>query len=156
MFGADGRIINAVINAPGSIHDSTLAVWGGTYTKLEEVYQRLGAFCAVDSAFAADNAPYLIWSSQDTTRATNAAEMQRITQATSLRQAAEWGMRAIQGSMPRLKDALVYEENGERKLILKLVPLLYNLRIARVGLNQIKNTYLPHLSVDANYFISGD
>ena len=89
MFGADGRIINAVINAPGSIHDS------------------------------------------------------------------EWGMRAIQGSMPRLKDALAYEENGERKLILKLVPLLYNLRIARVDLNQIKNTYLPHWSVDANYFISG-
>ena len=83
-------------------------------------------------------------------------EMQRITQATSLRQAAEWGMRAIQGAMPRLKDAIHYEENGERRVMLKLVPLLYNLRIARVGLNQIKNTYLPHLSVDANHYITNE
>jgi hypothetical protein len=29
-------------------------------------------------------------------------------QATSLRQSAEWGMRAIEGSFPRLKDKLFY------------------------------------------------
>ena len=50
VFGADGRVINAVINAPGSVHDSTLAIWGGTYRKLEEVFERTGAICAVDSA----------------------------------------------------------------------------------------------------------
>ena len=58
--------------------------------------------------------------------------------------------------MPRLKDEIHYEEKGERKLILKLVPLLYNLRIARVGLNQITNTYMPHLSVDAAHYINQD
>jgi hypothetical protein len=75
-------------------------------------------------------------------------------EATSLRQAAEWGMRAIQGSMPRLKDAIRYEENGERSRIMKLVPLLYNLRLSRVGLNQIANTYVPHWSKDFKYRIT--
>ena len=40
--------------------------------------------------------------------------IQRKGQATSMRQAAEWGMRAIQSSFPRLKDTFVYEETGER------------------------------------------
>ena len=62
-------------------------------------------------------------------------------------------MRAIQSAMPRLKDHITYEENGERSIILKLVPLLYNLRANRVGLNQIRNTYTPSLSKDADYFI---
>jgi DDE superfamily endonuclease len=153
VFGADGRIINAIINVPGSVHDSTLAIWGGTYRKLKEIYQRTGGICCVDSAFASGKAPYLIKSAQDPNVAKSAGELVRLREATSLRQAAEWGMRAIQGSMPRLKDALHYEEKGERKRIMKLVPLLYNLRLARVGLNQIANTYVPHWSKDANYFV---
>ena len=153
VFGADGRIIEAVMNVPGSVHDSTLAVWGGTYAKLKRVYEETGGICAVDSAFAASNAPYLIKSSQDIMAANSAAEMVKLTEATSLRQAAEWGMRAIQGSMPRLKEPIHYEMNGERKRILKLVPLLYNIRLARVGLNQIANTYVPNWSRDSSYYI---
>ena len=107
----------------------------------------------MDSAFAAGKAPYLIKSAQDVNVAKSAAEMVKLTEATSLRQAAEWGMRAIQGSMPRLKDAMQFEENGERKRIMKLVPWLYNLRVIRVGLNQIANTYVPAWSRDAAYFI---
>jgi hypothetical protein len=34
-------------------------------------------------------------------------------QATSVRQLSEWGMRGLQGSFPRLKDRLLYEERGE-------------------------------------------
>ena len=60
VFAADGRIIDAVINVPGSVHDSTLAVWGGTYQKLKALHARTGGICAVDSAFAAKNAPCLI------------------------------------------------------------------------------------------------
>ena len=63
-------------------------------------------------------------------------------------------MRAVQSSMPRLKDHIAYEEEGERAVILKLVPLLYNLRTSKVGLNQIRNTYTPHLSKDADFFIA--
>ena len=50
-------------------------------------------------------------------------------QATSCRQAAEWGMRGLQGSFPRLKDHIIYEENGERAIILKFITLLYKYRV---------------------------
>lgn len=156
VFGADGRILNAIINVPGSVHDSTLAVWGGTYRKLQEIYERTGGICCVDSAFAAYNSPYLIRSAQDANIAKSARELIQMREATSLRQAAEWGMRAIQGSMPRLKDAMHYETKGERKRIMKLVPLLYNIRLAMVGLNQIANTYVPNWSKDADYFVATD
>ena len=79
--------------------------------------------------------------------------MEEMIQATSLRQAAEWGMRAIQSSMPRLKDHIRYEEQGERRRMLTLVPLLYNLRVSRVGLNQIANTYVREWARDASFYI---
>jgi hypothetical protein len=31
---------------------------------------------------------------------------------------AEWGMRAFQGSFPKLKEKILLEERGERKIIL--------------------------------------
>ena len=67
-----------------------------------------------------------------------------------MHQSAEWGMRAIQSSFPRLKDRFVYEETGERKIIFKFMLLLYNVRARRVGINQIQNTYMPHLNKDVN------
>jgi hypothetical protein len=94
VFGADGRIIHAVLNVHGSVHDTTLAVWGGTYKKLRAVYERTGAICCVDSAFASQNVPYLIRSAQVNHNARDANEKARMDEATSLRQAAEWGMRA--------------------------------------------------------------
>ncbi len=55
--------------------------------------------------------------------------------------------------MPRLTETIKYETNGERKVVLKLVPLLYNLRLAKVGLNQLANTYVPSWSKDSAYYI---
>jgi DDE superfamily endonuclease len=153
VFSADGRIIATVLNAPGSLHDSTLASWGGVYDKLQSTYLETGGVCCVDSAFAANNSPYLFKSSQDTTNVEGSLAFQQAVEATSLRQASEWGMRAIQSAFPRLKDALKYEENGERRRILKLVPLLYNVRLELVGLNQIRNTYVPLWSRDGDYII---
>jgi hypothetical protein len=57
-------------------------------------------------------------------------------------------MRAIQGAFPRLKDTIHYEattdieDRLERKLVLKIVMLLYNFRLEKVGLNQIQNVYM--------------
>jgi DDE superfamily endonuclease len=153
VFAANGRIIDAIVNVPGSVHDSTIAIWGGTYGRLKEVYKRTGGICCVDSAFASGNVPYLIRSAQDINIAKSAKEMAMMKEATSLRQAAEWGMRAIQGSMPRLTEKIKYETKGERKIVLKLVPLLYNLRLAKVGLNQLANTYVPGWSKDSSYYI---
>jgi len=36
--------------------------------------------------------------------------------ATSMRQSGERGMRAVQSSFPRLKYAMIYEEDGERMI----------------------------------------
>lgn len=106
VFGIDGRIIKSVINVPGSVHDSTLCKWGGIYDDLEKIYNETGGKCCVDSAFAANPNPYLVKSSQDLNDAANATELIHNRQATSLRQAAEWGMRALQGAFPRLKDTV--------------------------------------------------
>ena len=59
-------------------------------------------------------------------------------------------MRMVQASFPRLKDRFVYEENGERKLVLKMILLLYNYYARRVCINQILNTHMTHLEHEAN------
>ena len=67
-----------------------------------------------------------------------------------MRQSSEWGMRALQSSFPRLKDRMIYEETGERKIIMKMMILLFNLRSRQVGINQILNTYMPALQRNAD------
>lgn len=155
VFSIDGRIIDAVVNAPGSIHDSTLAEWGDVCDKLERIHERTGGVCCLDSAFAASNAPYLLKSAQDWNGGKDADDVIVLRQATSLRQAAEWGMHAIQGSFPRLKDTIRYEDDAkERKIYLLLVCFLYNLRLELVGLNQIRNVYVPEWSKDFEFVIN--
>jgi hypothetical protein len=85
----------------------------------------------------------LIKSSADLTKAKDANEVIRLKDATSLRQASEWGMRALQGAFPWLTVPLKFERKGERGCILLLAPLLYNFRLEVVGLNQIQNVYVP-------------
>ena len=59
-------------------------------------------------------------------------------------------MRAIQSSFPHLKDTFVYEEAGERRIVMKMICLLYNLHARSVGINQIKNVFMKRLDEDAN------
>ena len=73
--------------------------------------------------------------------------------ATSVRQLSEWGMRGLQGSFPRLKDRIKYEEKGERKLILQMFILLYNFRASTVGQNQIRSTFMTSLDRNANEYL---
>lgn len=150
VFGPDGLILASVINAPGSVHDSMLADWGNIYDSLYEIHEETGGRCVMDSAFAAVNHPAIIKSSQNEAYARNALELLTCREATSLRQAAEWGMRAIQSSFPRLKDKIRYEENGSRQLILLCMVMLYNFRCDRVGLNQIKTVYVPEWNKTIN------
>jgi hypothetical protein len=67
-------------------------------------------------------------------------------------QMAEWGMRGLQASFPRLKDRLDYEEKGEQQLILELIVYLYNSWATLVGLSQIQSVYMPWLRRSANMF----
>jgi hypothetical protein len=74
-------------------------------------------------------------------------------QATSMRQSAEWGMRAIQSSFPRLNDKFPFEAQGERRNSIKMMVLIYNLCARLVGINQIRNFFLPALNVDADEYM---
>lgn len=161
-FCPDGTIPIACYNVPGSIHDSKIAEWGNIYEKLESVYQSTGAKCTADSAFSRARAPFIIKSSQmvplENNNIRDYGRQIRINQdATSMRQSAEWGMRSLQSSFPRLKDRFIYEEYGERKLVQRMILLLYNLRARKVGINQIRSVYMPALDVNANdYFLNGN
>jgi hypothetical protein len=71
-------------------------------------------------------------------------------EATTARQMTKWGMLTMQTSFPRVQDRFVYKEHGERRIVLKMFVLLYNMRARMVGINQIRNTYMRHLLRDAN------
>ena len=148
------------MNVPGLTHDSTVADWGNIYSKLEEVYNETGAKCCVDLAFQMANRPYLIKSLQDYTAgkgATNAEVLASIAikcQAASMQQSAEWGMRALQSSFPQLTDRMSYKSKGERRIAMKMMILIYNLRANLVGINQIKKFYLPNLNIDACQYLN--
>jgi hypothetical protein len=135
------------VNAPGCWHDSTLANASGIYDDLDKIYHAHGgAQVVVDSAFSKDNRPSLVKSHQNIMdRFGNIRDHgSRFRNATSVHQMAEWGMRGLQGLFPRLKDRLLYEERGERKIILHLVLLLFNFRSSTVGMNQIQFSFMPH------------
>ena len=121
VFAPDGKIRICTLNAPGTWHDSTIAEYG-VYSKMEYIYETFGGKVVVDSAFNLSNKRYLIKSSQQDPLTADGVRLNR--NATSLRQLSEWGMRMIQGSFPRLKDKMPYEEFGERKVILNLMVLL--------------------------------
>ena len=74
-----------------------VAKHGYIYGKLEEVNERVpeGAVCVMDSAFSSIGRPYVLKSIQAHIRAENAQEYLMYEQATSVRQAAEGGMRAL-------------------------------------------------------------
>jgi DDE superfamily endonuclease len=154
VFCPDGTIPIVCYNVPGCVHDSLIAEWGSIYDKLGRVYDLCGGTCTVDSAFSARRNNYLIKSGQTNlvgeTRAELAANIRLNAEATSMRQSAEWGMRTLEASFPRLKDRFIYEERGERRRIMQMCFLLYNLRARRVGINQIHSVYVPALNVNAN------
>lgn len=153
-FCPDGTIRVCCYNVPGSVHDSTIAELGGIYDKLGKVFTSCDGKCTVDSAFARNKYPFLIKSGKNNLDLNRSERIIR-QQATSMRQSAEWGMRAFQSSFPRIKDRIRWEEYGKRKHMVKMMILLFNYRTNKVGINQILNFYKPNLDRDANEMLLG-
>ena len=150
LFFPDGTIGAMVINGPGCMHDSTMCEAGGLYKKCTTFFEKFGVRGVVDSAFATKNVDHFIQSAQ-TPPATGVAEDIIIyKEATSVRQLSEWGMRSLQGGMPRIKDTFYYEERGERGVIIEMVIRLFNIRARLVGISQIRTTFMPNLALSAN------
>ena len=134
------------------MHNSQVAEWGNIYLKLEDIYNKYSGLVTCDSAFKCKDMPYLIKSSQDPFAMMGDSQEEVLEQvqirleATSMYQATEWEMCAFQSSFPHVKDHFLYEEKGERKLVLQMLILLYNFWARMVGINQIRNVYMSNLN----------
>ena len=62
-------------------------------------------------------------------------------QLVSARQAAEWGMQAMQGSFARLKLPLPATDHQFRAEVIELAVRLHQLRCRAVGINQTRLVY---------------
>ena len=138
-----GRTIPiAFLNVPGCVHGT---FYSGIYTKFGGEFEKHCGKYTVDLAFSGVQRPSLINLLQDdlfsdlATEEERNAEVHLKRQATPMRQAAELGMRILQGSFPRLKDCFIYGDREERLIALKCSILLFNLRIRLVGINQMRN-----------------
>ena len=150
VFAPDGTIVMSMINCPGSMHDSELAASGSPsiYTKIDMLYEEHRVKCVMDSAFANANKESIIKSKKRETIASTAEsreEFEELMAALSVRQAAEWGMRALQGAFGRLKAVWPYEEKDERYWGLSVISLLYNYSANNMDLNQIRRVYWQEL-----------
>jgi len=151
-FNPKGEIIWCYLNAPGSWHDSTMAQ--GLYKLLRERVPD-GFSLISDSAFAATKdaeckivkplkQDQLEAVANDKTLSVKeiVGLLKKHRSALSVRQAAEWGMRTIQGAHGRLQAPLPANHKS-RRLILDLVARLHNYRTRTVGLNQTRTVYSP-------------
>lgn len=107
----------------------------------------------VDLASDKESYPFLVKSAQDETHAEGPEEVNRISKATSMRQNVEWGMRMFQWTYPHMKNRFIYKERGERKPMILLTIILFNLRTKIDALNKIRTVFIHFLSVEAQYFL---
>lgn len=133
-----------MLNAPGSWHDSRVA---------RTIYEALwnkpppGFFLIADTAFPRGarelNAPDRI---KAPLKAGDRVPLEPVAQAEALkyncqlltyRQTAEWGMRDYQGSFPRLRLPLPVSDVPWRQDLLENMSRMHQLRVRRVGVNQI-------------------
>ena len=154
VYGPDGTVIWARVNMPGSWHDSQCA-----RTLVEAIVETPNfiheGFCIVgDTAFprnAETQGRIVTPKKQDEMDCLYRARAPREEMvamkilhrhATTVRQAAEWGMRQIQSGFARLRVPLPLDKD-ERRLLLDTCVLLHNFRMRTVGLSQIRTVYSP-------------
>ena len=146
-----GELIHAAINFPGSWHDTKLASVSGLYhPKLDDEMTPPGMAILADSAFV-NNArvtngkiirPRKTNEVHDIPSSAFLAAVDTMLQHAipSERQSAEWGVRALKGTFPRLKVELPGDVAKRRRLI-SICCHMFNCRTRPVGLNQIRTTY---------------
>lgn len=144
-FAPNGKIIHASINFPGHCHDSEVC-----RKLIEKVIRSIGhyAFC-VDQGFPRSGelfdkfvGPYSKRSRQALAPIVRKQLLERSKIYISLRQASEWGMRALQGTFTRLKSRLTADHAKRQKLLLGII-LIHNFRTDLMGLNQITTVFNP-------------
>ncbi|TCD64819.1 hypothetical protein EIP91_003600 [Steccherinum ochraceum] len=145
-FSPKGSILHCTLNAPGSWHDSRVA---------RLLYEKLrtrtppGYYLVADTAFPAMQDRIRTPPKQNARppagmNATQTAEWNAFNrELLSFRQAAEWGMRELQGSFGRLRIPLPIADKHRRLKLLTVVARMHQIRVHRVGISQIRNVYVP-------------
>ena len=152
VFLANGEIAWVCSNCPGSWHDSKIA--RGLYAILADPSKTpRSSFILADTAFPCgkDVSDRVLSRPKDNiaNAETNVGKQQLWAAITRQRQAAEWGMRALQGAFGRL-DLRLTTNKSKRGLLLYVIFRLHNYRTRMVGLNQIKEVYFPNWNERAN------
>jgi len=139
-FSPEGKVIYCSLNNPGSYHDTKCcAKFIGEYEDKMHGFKICAdqgfplssdRFCGPMSDIQINNLHPLL----------KDVKIQESNRYVSLRQAAEWGMRALQGSFSRLNCRLP-SDMVKRKDILLSIVLLHNFRTELVGYNQIKTVF---------------
>jgi hypothetical protein len=145
-FSPEGKVIYAAVNYPGSWHDSSVC---SQFIRL--VRRKLGLYkICVDQGFprSGDLFDKFVGPISKKRRRKLSPILKQLllnqhNRYVSLRQASEWGMRALQGSFSRLKSRLP-SDLQTRKEIIESIVLLHNFRTHHVGLNQIATVFNPH------------
>lgn len=153
-FSPEGKIIYAAYNMPGSWHDLTCANGLRKFldTATPSPYRILG-----DKAFNTGNKELkkkLLTPMFEHELSPNLRDRQKEIRMHQLivreRQAAEWGMRALQGTFARLTMRLSHDSKQRRKLLTSVF-LLHNLHVARGGRNQIRAVYQNEIVYEQNW-----
>jgi hypothetical protein len=150
VYDSFGTIMYAMLNAPGSEHDSTLA--RRMYDLLRHNTPK-GFGLAADAAFSTrGDLADKIWKPLTTTQLRNASENETVSvrklvallkkhrAAVSVRQGAEWGMGSIQNVFRRVNLPLS-ATHSTRLQLLKIVTHLFNFRVRTTGISQIGTVY---------------
>lgn len=138
----------AELNAPGSWNDGRIA---------RRIYQQLrestpeGYYLVCDTAFSEnDNDVHsgIKTPLKDGDRVPEDPVLQeqvmKFNRALlSYRQTAEWGMRQVQGAFGRLRLPLNVNEPRKCGCRLEIIMRLNNIRARLLGINQIRNVYMP-------------
>jgi hypothetical protein len=146
VFAPDGTIVWAAYNLPGSWHDAVLA--RPLFDRLLNSSQTPSHFALIaDSAFPSNKdmidriitPPKVdqIYKNNLNSSRRNTASATEVIRA---RQGVEWGMHSLQSTFARLHVPLPYDPPHTRCL-LKLIFHLFNLRVRKVGLNQLRTVY---------------
>jgi len=143
LFSPDGTILYAAFNYPGTMHDSAVA-----NNLMTVVKRHIGEFkIVVDQGFRRSGDMFNIFVGPISRRrrdrlppAIRAAVIEQSNRYVSMRQPAEWGMRALQATYTRLKSPLT-EDHNRRQLLVHSILLMHNFRTNRMGINQIRTVF---------------
>ena len=150
LFTPDGCVSYAVTNCPGNWHGSQVSRIGGLYDVLiSDVPQ--GFFVVADSAFpvhgeVGTKIKRCPKRSETGTQTSIGLSTTQLEDLTKMRQSAEWGNRALEGSFPRLKAIFPWESSGFfRSVVITNCIQLVNLRARLIGPSQIRSVWMPWL-----------